>query len=104
MCYGCYKEYGEPKIVSDETHQAAKLIGQVYESSTVGGNLHIVVDDWNLEDEHLDFCAGAIEKNYHEIPPECQETERMCLSALRKLNLEGRASALAIHDGYLSNA
>jgi len=80
--------------------KAATLADQVYEFSYVGGDLHILLDDWNVEDNHLDFCATAIEENIHELSPENQEIERQCLAAFKELSEEERYSALAIREGY----
>jgi hypothetical protein len=104
MCYKCYKENGKPKVVSEQTRNAAALVAKVYEASCVGGNLHIIVDDWNIQDSHIEFCKKAIEDNVHELTPTEQQVERECLAALRSLDIAGRASALALHDGFLSNA
>ena len=101
MCYECYKEYGSPEEISERTKAAAALIDRVYESSCLGGNLHIIVDDWNLEDGDMEFCEWAIEENTHKMTPEAQQTERECLSALRAMDLDGRASAMAIHEEFI---
>ena len=102
MCYGCYEEYGKPATVSQETQSAAELIEKVYAASCTGGNLHIILDDWNIEDSHLIFCKTAIEENTHKLKPEELAAERACLSALRKLTVHERASALAIYNGFLA--
>lgn len=101
MCYECYRKYGEPKVVSKQTKKAARLVAKVYEASCVGGNLHTIVDDWNIENRHLAFCKKAIEENFHQLTPEEQQVERDCLAALRALDIPGRVSALALHDGFL---
>lgn len=109
MCFGCYEDYGSPAIVSDTTKRAAALCERVYEQSCVGGRLHIVLDDWNLEDGSLQFCMGDIEKGeageseYGDpIDPETLAIERECCEALMAMTLEERASALAIQWGYIS--
>jgi len=50
MCKGCWEEAGSPAIINTKTRAVAKLIDDVYSYSGAGGNAHIVVDDWNLED------------------------------------------------------
>jgi hypothetical protein len=100
MCQTCYKDYGSPKIITPATLEAAKLIEEVFEWSSGGGNLHIVIDDWNLDDDSLDFCDTEIRTD----DPSCDEkleAERKCLDALRKMTLEERASTLAIHDEFI---
>jgi hypothetical protein len=100
---------------------AAAAIAEVYEHSCVGGNLHIVLDDWNLEDGNLEFCDGCItgagqmplEPDAHEAhqrynrekrdnpdPPEQLAAERRCHDLLKVLTEEERASALALNDGF----
>jgi hypothetical protein len=89
-------------IDTSAVRAAAQAIGAVYEFSCVGGNLHKVCDDWNLEDGNLDFCAGSIAENFFEATPAQLAAERRCLGLLRALTEDERASALAIHGGFLS--
>jgi len=35
-----------------------KLCRHYYEKNPSGGNLHIVLDDGNLENHNIDYCAG----------------------------------------------
>lgn len=44
----------------------AKLIKLLYEVEPAGGNLHIVLDDLNVENEHLLFCSKQLERKLHE--------------------------------------
>jgi hypothetical protein len=94
MCYGCWEEEGKPQIDNEKVRLAAYSIFKVFEYiSPSGGNLHIVIDDWNLEDGNLEFCHEEILKDYNTIELEC------CLR-LKILSVEERYSALALHDGY----
>lgn len=98
MCVGCWEEYGSPRIVNPAVLAAAKVIDAVYAFSCVGGNLHVVIDDWNL-----DLCNEAdayIATNIHEASAEQLAAERECLRLLLSLDEDERASALAIRDGY----
>lgn len=109
MCYGCWVEAGSPAIVTEATKTAAELVREVYVHNCVGGNLHIVLDDWNLEDEDLDYCdgqlaglrRGEIERHQGFDSAEEWAAEEACSAALRKLSLDERASALAIFEGWL---
>lgn len=102
MCYGCYEEYGSPKIVNDATKHAANLIGAIYEFNCVGGNAHIVLDDFNIEDSNIDWCLNeALNTNVHGHSEIQLQSERECLTALKGLTVEERASALAIHNGWI---
>lgn len=102
MCRGCYEEAGQPAIVNDKTKAAAVLVSKIYEYSRVGSNMHIVTDDWNLEDDSIDFCLNAIRTApFHEITPEQKEIEEACAVAFKSMTMDERASTLAIYDGYL---
>lgn len=100
MCRTCYEDYGSPAIVTDATRAAADCIHRLYEVHGAGGHLHIVVDDWNLEDGDLDWCINKMESDpYGPVDP----VERDCAHLLRAMTVEERASALAIEDGYLKS-
>jgi hypothetical protein len=100
MCIQCWNEYDRPRLDSAAVRAAAAAIGEVYGYSCVGGNLHITLDDWNLGDGNLDFCASSIRENVHEAGPEQLDAESRCLALLRALDEDGRASALALHEGF----
>lgn len=121
MCYGCWEEAGKPTIDTPAVRAAAAAIAEVYEHSCVGGNLHVVLDDWNLEDGNLEFCDGCIqgagqmplEPDAHEMhhqynerkaadpdPPDQLAAERRCHDLLKPLTEDERASALALHEGF----
>lgn len=102
MCESCYREYGSPRVVSQRVKDAAELIRIVYEYSPVGGNCHIVFDDWNIEDSHIDWCLNeAIPENYHKASAYQRLAEEAALSLMRGLSMEERASAMAIHCGFI---
>ncbi len=95
MCLNCYQEYGSPVDKSPAVMEAVGLIERVYKHSAIGGNLHIQLDDWNLEDEHFE----AYEK-YGETPAQQENAERLCFSVLARLTLSERASAMALYEGF----
>ena len=103
MCYMCYETAGLPSIVNDKTKAAAMLIARIYDFSDVGGNAHIVVDDWNLEDGNICWCLDtALAENISEADAEQLAAERACLEAMLSLTADERASAMALHDGFLN--
>lgn len=109
MCYGCYEEYGAPTTASEAARRAAALVNRVYDFSMVGGNLHIVLDDWNIEDSNLDYCDGVLRNleagkpdQWTDINPDQNAAERECLNALRALSEKERAAALAVHSGFIA--
>ncbi len=98
MCYECYtREYGKPGIVNGVTIAAARAIDNVYHCDASGGDAHIVIDDWNLDDGNIRWC---IEHADHE-DDETREAALACLHMLLRLTVEERASALAISEGFI---
>lgn len=101
MCIGCWEKHGSPKILNERTRAAAELIRRVYDFSGVGGNLHVVVGDFNVDDGSVRWCLdNALKTNVHGAEPEQLAAERKCGQYLLQLGLEERASALAFHDGF----
>lgn len=98
MCKGCYEDYGSPKSDNNLVRELAAAITEVYRFHSTGGALHIVLDDWNLEREHIEFCRGCID----EFEAEGAETDSLsnCFALLEKASQEEAASALAISRGY----
>ena len=96
MCYQCWLERGFPRNDTPEVRRAARLIQSLYEAHPSGGRLHIAVDDWNLEDDDLEFC-GRETTDYEPL----DDLERECLAALRGLSYNDRNAALAMQEGYL---
>lgn len=103
MCKGCFEEYGGPTVVNDKVRRAALLVQSIYShpSGGVGGNMHVHLDDWNLEDEF--FEEEALNQSYHPgAPPEYLQTERDCYSLMRTMTLEERAAAIGLQRGYFA--
>lgn len=101
MCYDCWKEAGSPAIITKETLRVAELIGDIYSFHGAGGNAHIVVDDWNLEDHNIDRCLGRVAENEDDDDPLQLDAERAAIEALRLLPEPERYSAMAIHDRFI---
>ena len=94
MCLGCYEEYDSPNERCALTDYAVSLIREVYRHNAVGGNLHVVLDDWNIDDDVLERAPSYFSDSVLPV-------ERECLAVLQGMTLEQRATALAIHDGFL---
>jgi len=90
MCIDCWRALGSPQIDGTPIRVARDLIGHVYNVSCVGGGLHIVVYDWNLDDADLDDCLSR----------PLSKLDRECGEVLRKMTVAERASALGLFDGY----
>lgn len=109
MCEGCYYEYGAPKLITAEIARAADLVSQLYEIAPVGGNCHIVTDDWNLEDSDIEFCQRQVanggwfdertQTQYNNDPSQLA-IEGELLELMRAMSLAERASALGLEAGY----
>lgn len=105
MCEGCWVEMGSPQIVTDKTKRVAELVGQLYAmpGGGVGGNLHIVTDDWNLEDEHIAYCAETVatpDRAYRYDDPAQLAVEAEICALMKDMTEAERGSALAIEGGY----
>lgn len=103
MCYGCWQDAGFPYIVNDATRQAVYLIGKVDNY----GNLHIVVDDWNMEDECIEACRRDVLSAMTGKPvpktctlPEILQAELACADHLLSMTEDERYSAMAMVEGY----
>lgn len=104
MCYGCWEEYGKPTRVTPAIVETATLVEKLYASpgGGVGGNLHIVTDDWNLEDDNLAHCA---ERN--SFPEDGRDNpitlkiEKDIIDAMRLMTEAERATVLALESGFI---
>lgn len=96
MCGGCWQEHleehGTPSPVTSQIVTAVAAIRNLYAVHCTGGKMHVVTDDWNLEDDSLEFCGQNLPHD---------EVERICWERLSELTENQRATALAIHNGYL---
>lgn len=98
MCHTCWTKAGSPQIDSEKVRAAVKLIAAVYERSSVGGGLHIAVDDYNLSDEDIDWCLQHLAEY---ADPENIDDERACGEALRALTEHERYAAVgAYHQDW----
>ena len=93
MCIGCYQEMGSPRIVNEATTAAARLVRRVYETHPGGGAGHIVFDDFNLEDDNIEWCI--------ENGPSMDDQTMAALLAFQPLTEDERASALALFEGWI---
>ena len=89
-----------PNVQTEEIRRVAGLIAQLYEYNGVGGNAHIVTDDWNLETDHIEFCLEQVAVNPHGYCAAQLAIEKDLLEAMLKMSEDERASALALHDGF----
>lgn len=98
MCRACWEERGTPRIKSARVRALVPLIRRVYDFDCVGGNLHVVLEDWNIEDEIIAQCWGAIVAEESQLKA---FAEVRCMEALLSCTLKERASALALYQGFI---
>ena len=90
MCLNCYQDYGSPRITTDATRHAARLIGE----ANPWGPLHIVVEDDNFDDEDLESCRTNVST-------EGSDADKACFAALVEMTVAERVSAGAIAAGFI---
>lgn len=88
MCYGCWIDEGKPSNVTPSVLKAAPMIQEADEF----GAMHIVVSDWNLEDDNVRFCLAEAR-----LTPE----ERILGSLLLDMPYIERVTAMALADGFI---
>lgn len=109
MCTDCWARYGSPRIINDRVRRAVVLLDRAYDYSCVGGHLHVVVDDFNIEDNHIKGAYDTI-RDYIIDPMDIFGDEQInwgqvlvelgLLQLFDGMSIEERASALALYDGY----
>lgn len=91
MCRSCWNELGRPTSEDPAVIRAAEAIAALYDETFSGGALHIVTDDWNLEDDTLQWCHDS-----HPLTP----VEKAAYEALLPLSVGDRGAALAKFEGW----
>lgn len=101
MCQDCYESYGSPVDVTPETKETVKAIRELYGYAAAGGGAHVVTDDWNLDDEDIDFCLNNQDGEYLRDKPEEAKVTLKVLTLLRTMTESQRATVLGIRDGFI---
>lgn len=99
MCEKCWRSYDAPAVWNEDVKKSVGLIKTIYEHEPVGNPLHVVLDDWNLEDcfindDWSDEWLSTVDK-------EAVSAARELIPVFLKLSLEERYSALAYAHDYL---
>jgi hypothetical protein len=127
MCVDCWETYGKPRLINDKIREAVSLMHRIYtgwecdgtwlhaapheppwywyqyyDGNMGGGNLHVIIDDWNIDDEMTAPYAPA-HGHWMSLtgPPHLLAVERRCYDLLATMTLAEQASALAWHKGYI---
>ena len=101
MCHACYRGYGAHTAIAPEIVAAAKAVEALYEVHLAGGFLHIVTDDFNIEDCHVESVGESIANPEAWWGREPDEVEREAHRLLAALDVKGRATALAVWEGWV---
>ena len=102
MCYSCWEDWDKPAIDTPAVREAALAVIGVYEYHAAGGNMHIVLDDWNIEDEHVVWCRNKIADGgfFGDDSSEQLAVELRCCDLFLALSESERAAALALIRGF----
>ena len=76
----------------DYENRAVELALRIYtlKGGSAGGPLHIVLDDGNFEDQHINWCIDYINSDDCEHSEELKNISLACAEILLKLPLRGR--------------
>lgn len=94
MCRNCWAAHGQPADWNPQIAHALHLIRTIYATESTGGPLHVVLDDWNIDDGPLQL------HRYDECDPQAMAAAEELVALLRRMAVAERASALAYHCGY----
>ncbi len=102
MCQSCWEEMGSPKIWNEATRTGLKFARLVYDQMNggAGGGLHIVLDDWNLEDDSIQHCIDAkpYTRNGVDYDFTLTPVEQECAKHLLTMTMDERGAMLACMD------
>lgn len=114
MCYGCWVEAKKPTKIPPTGRLCSALISRLYDMphGGVGGNLHIITDDWNLKDSNIAFCIGWVisaiedepESEYVIVDPAQNEVELAICLLLERMTEAERYATMALQDGIIDCA
>ena len=95
MCDQCVRDHGGLAQATPEIIAAARAIERAYEFAPTGGRGHVVLDDYNVGDEIVDWCLGPECDQYSDRP----EEDAAVMEALRLVRAlpSERERATAIH-------
>lgn len=118
-------ELGRPADWNPKVKRALELIRDIYEYAAAGGPLHVILDDWNIEDGDVGWAVKDLRDGYFRIGPggvevtydpydamrldedearQVRDAVAELVPLLAEMTVNERASALARHWGYLPTA
>lgn len=99
MCKECWQGNGAPAVWNENVKKSVGLIKKIYEHEPVGNPLHVVLDDWNLEDCFIEVPGD--DRFLASVEQEAVVAARELVPVFLNLSLEERYSALAYAHDYL---
>jgi hypothetical protein len=97
MCITCWTDKGSPTDWNPDVAKVVELIRHLYEDlgHSNGGQLHAVLDDYNVEDEHIvPWWLG-------DDGPDEMATVNELVERLTSMTIPERLSAIAHYDGFV---
>lgn len=91
MCCACYEQMGSHKIWNPKVEEISQKWGSIDEF----GPLHIIVDDGNLEDDHIASCRKFNEERKNDEGVSYEENVEF-LDLLQSATVEERNSAYGV--------
>jgi len=98
MCEKCWSEYGSPATWNANTKRAFDLVRIIYETEPTGAPLHVVLDDWNLEDGHIAIYEEAL-TGPDAVSAHAAQAAKELVPLFLAMPIEERAATLAYHRG-----
>lgn len=95
MCITCWEDGGSPTVWNPAVAEVTRLVTDLYgmDDCAVGGPLHVVVDDWNLDGPITPYWFG-------EESAELAEFVTALAAKMTALTVDERLSAMAHHEGF----
>lgn len=90
-----------PAVYNDQVGQVVGLINDLYQLAPTGGPLHVVVDDWNVEDGDLTVHQTYRADGSAWYPPEVIALAEQVAGLMRGMSTAERLSTLAHQEGIL---
>ena len=87
MCMGCWQDHGSPTVMPFDGEALAEAANEIDHF----GAFHIVVEDFNIEDVHIQSCVDD---------DEAGDFEKAWGRRMLELTLAERAAVLGLADGY----
>ena len=94
MCKQCLIESGTQIVKNEKVYKCVHLVIDLYKVKSSGGAAHVVTDDYNMEDENIEFCLNLAKENGSHL-------EIAVLELMQTMTLDERFTTMGIVDGYI---